>query len=91
MPIHDIVQKLKKEYEHARKKADQEFTFESESDSITLDIPTENERLSINGSRWKFIPFIHPEVALNYGDHNNSNYYCQQINYVDNQSANGWI
>ena len=76
MPLHDIVQELKKEYKHAQKKADQEFTFESESDSITLDIPTENE--SIDGSGWKFIPFIHPEVALNFGDHNNSNYnYCR--------------
>ena len=74
MPIHDIVQKLKKEYKYARKKADQEFTFESESDSITLDIPIEGK--NIDGSGWRFIPFIYPKVALNH-DHHHHNNYCQ--------------
>ena len=71
MPIRDIVQKLKKEYKNDRKMADQEFTFESESDSITLDIPMEGK--TIDGSGWRLIPLIYPEVALNYDHHHNNN------------------
>ena len=59
MPIYHV-QKLKKEYKHDQKIADEQITFESESDSITLDIPMKGE--NIDG--WKLIPLTYPKVAV---------------------------
>ena len=58
MPIYHV-QELKKEYKHDQKIADEEITFESESDSITLDIPMKGENIS----GWKLIPLTYPKVG----------------------------
>jgi ribosome-associated toxin RatA of RatAB toxin-antitoxin module len=54
-------QNVKNEYKHAREGPYQVITFDSKSDSITLDIPLDGKAIS-NG--WKLIPLVHPEVIL---------------------------
>ena len=61
VPYCVCTQKVKNEYKHAREGPYQVITFDSQSDSITLDIPLDGKTI-ING--WKLIPLVYPEVIL---------------------------